>query len=184
MRKFIGVFAGALILSTTMFVGSAGASGTKNYKFTGQTSTDSGTCGVDWANDSFQRTFKVTKQQAQDGSYRVVEIYNKGTFTTIAAASPQSCEAGNSNTVDGVLSGKFSGTLTMKISGGTFDPVGAANCPGQCSTNTWIAAAFGGGATRADSDWAFEYSTKTGCARDWLNALTGNGGDIASTCAP
>jgi hypothetical protein len=182
MRKFIGVFAGALILTSSIFVASAGASGTKNYKYTGQTGGDSSTCGPDWANDSYTRTFKVLRQPAQDGSYRVTELF-KGTFLTIAGPSPMSCETGNSNTVAGNVSGKWQGSYSMKVSGGTYTG-GTVSCPGQCTTSAFVAAAFGGSATYTLQDWAFEYWTTSGCVKDWVNAITGNGGDIATTCAP
>ena len=43
-------------------------------------STDSGTCGVDWATDTFDRHFTVKTNQ--DGSIVVVEQFKNGSFLT------------------------------------------------------------------------------------------------------
>ena len=185
MRKFIGVLAGALLLSTTMFAGVAGAAGTKNYNGYAGSSGDSSTCGPDWANDTYTRNFQVVKQVNIDGSYRVVETFTKGTFITIQGPSPESCEAGTSNQVSANLKGHFSGSFVIKVSGGTFTAPAAVDCGVPCTTASFIAAAFGGAATYAVSDFAFEYTTRNlaACANDWTNAATGNGGDIATICA-
>ena len=135
MKKAIGVLASALILSTTLFAGVAGASGTKNYSYTGNHSGDSSTCGPDWANDTYTRTFKVVKQANIDGSYRVTETFTKGIFITIQGASPESCEAGDSNQISGNVHGHFSGSEVIKVSGGTFTTPDSVDCGGtECTT--------------------------------------------------
>src|SRR3981081_2401442 len=53
-------------------------------------STDSGTCGPDWANDTFDRFFTVT--QNSDGMYNLREDFRDGRFVTIAGVSPGACE--------------------------------------------------------------------------------------------
>lgn len=45
-------------------------------------SPDSGTCGNDWAIDTFDRFFKVHTTPNPDGTYNVVEDFKKGTFVT------------------------------------------------------------------------------------------------------
>jgi hypothetical protein len=185
MRKFVGVLAGALLL-TTMFAANAGAAGTKNYAYTGNHSGDSSTCGPDWANDTYTRTFKVVKQANIDGSYRVVETFTNGVFVTIQGPSPESCEAGTSNQVSANLKGRFGGSEVIKVSGGTFTAPATVDCGGvDCTTASFIAAAFGGAATYSVSDYEFEYTTRnpTACANDWVDAATGDGGDIATICA-
>jgi|SRR5207244_1427746 len=52
-------------------------------------SPDSGTCGNDWATDTFQRHFTVFNRA---GSIVVVEQFKEGTFTTFAGLSPGACE--------------------------------------------------------------------------------------------
>src|SRR5439155_7485091 len=59
---------------------------TQHYGPYNSTSTDSGTCGTDWANDTFDRHFTVRRNQ--DGSFLVVEQFKDGSFTTPAADSP------------------------------------------------------------------------------------------------
>lgn len=147
-------------------------------------SGDSSTCGPDWANDTYTRTFKVTKLQSIDGSYRVVENFSKGKFVTLQGPSPESCEAGNTNQVPTGLKGHFNGSEVLKVSGGTFDPNAPVTCGPECATADFATAAFGGAATYSVGDFAFEYTTgnATACANDWVNASTGNGGDIATIC--
>jgi hypothetical protein len=184
LRKCAGVVAGVVILSGTMFMTTAGATGTKNFKYTAQTSGDSSTCGPDWANDNFDREYKVTKQQNINGSYRVTVTYMKATFTTIAGPSPESCEAGDSNTVTAGVTGRFTGSEILNVTGGTFNAAPA--CATNCSTDAFVAAAFGPSATYTFADYFFEYGIhkNQGCGIDWVDAQTGDGGDIATTCAP
>jgi hypothetical protein len=64
-------------------------------------SSDSGTCGNDWAQDTFNRHFTVFQNKA-DSSIVVVEQFKGGSFTTGAAtgfpgtqASPGGCQLNN-----------------------------------------------------------------------------------------
>jgi hypothetical protein len=130
------------------------------------------------------RLYQVYPQQNIDGSYRVQENFNNGTFTTIAGPSPESCEAANNHTVLGGQNGTFKGQFIIKVSGGTFTPV--ATCASPCYTADFVTAHFGGSATYAVSDYWLKYqvSGNTFCQKIWVNSATGNSGDIANTCAP
>src|SRR5438094_2372129 len=60
--------------------------GTQHYGPYSSMSTDSGTCGNDWANDTFDRHFTVRKNP--DGTFLVVEQFKDGSFITPASDSP------------------------------------------------------------------------------------------------
>src|SRR5438874_544408 len=56
------------------------------------TSPDSGTCGNDWATDTFDRQFKVSTRPNADGTYTVNEEFKNGSFVTMAGPSPGACQ--------------------------------------------------------------------------------------------
>jgi hypothetical protein len=191
MRKIvIGLLTACL--AVVGFAGSANAvvgtaSGdTINYKYANSQSPDSSTCGPDWANDTVKRVYQVYPQQALDGTYRVVVQFKKGTFTTLQGVSPESCQAGDHNQLAAGITGSFHGTITMKVSGGTYSPSENVHCTANCLLSDFVTAAFGAGATWTGPDFYFKYTTTStlACAKQWINAGTGNGGDIASICAP
>jgi hypothetical protein len=185
-KKVIGILAVfVLVLGVATMAGAVKGGDTVNYTVTGSDPTDSGTCGPpDWANDFMTRFYQVYSQQNIDGSYRVQQNFQNGTFTTIAGPSPESCEAGNNHMVLGGQTGNFKGQFIIKVLGGTFTPV--ASCPSPCYTATFVAAHFGGAATFEVSDFWFKYRARgnTFCNKLWINAATGNSGDIANTCTP
>jgi hypothetical protein len=176
----------ALVTLLAVGVPAASAADTQNYTFIGQSGPDSSTCGGNWATDTFTRVFKVYPERNFDGSYRVVENFTKGHFVTIEGPSPESCQAGTSNTVSANLMGAFHGSEVIKVVGGTYSPTGAAAWNGTGGTAGFITAAFGVSATGQVSDFYFKYTTtnSTACRKKWINAATGNSGDIATHCAP
>jgi hypothetical protein len=165
---------------------SALAAESQTFTYAGQGGGDSGTCGPDWANDTYTRVFKVYSQRSVSGTYRVEEKFTNGHFTTLQGPSPESCEAVDHNQVSANVTGNFHGQEVIKVSNGTFSATGAAACGTTCTTAGFIAAAFGNGATYDVSDFYFYYHTgnKAACANTWTNAATGNGGDIATICQP
>ena len=106
---------------------------------------DHGSCGNTWAVDTEKRTFHVKRNR--DGSYRLTRT-DRGTFVTVAGPSPGACETKGKHgaTVLAGKTGKFSGYLRGRVTGGTFDP--NATCPADCGfTDVWIATFFGPSAT-------------------------------------
>src|SRR2546427_2595856 len=85
---------------------------TQHYGPYASGSTDSGTCGPDWANDMFDRHFTVF---SQDGTFSIVEQFKDGSFTTPASDSPPTnfstgvCEA--STIPQGTVSNGVTGNL-------------------------------------------------------------------------
>ena len=144
-------------------------------------SSDSGTCGNDWAQDTFKRHFTVS---VADGTWTVREDFKDGKFVTVAGRSPGGCETtGEHGTaVAAGIEGNFKGWLAGVVTGGTFDPDAA--CSDPCGGTKFVAAHFGGAATWNVVPFKFEYHAEQGhlAFRHWQNASAdqgGNRGDIA-----
>lgn len=144
-------------------------------------STDSGTCGNDWANDTFNRDFKVTQQA--DGSFVLTEYFRDGHFVTIDGISPGACQSGTDHgtLISGGVGGTFHGFIAGPVTGGTYNP--GATCPDPCNGATFVAAFFGAGAVWSTPDFYFQYEAEGGnlAFRRWTNASSGNVGDIATS---
>src|SRR6267378_56716 len=83
--------------------------GTQHYGPYSSSSPDSGTCGPDWATDTFDRHFTVMLNQ---GTYTVVEQFKNGSFVTISGPSPGTCDntdGSPAGTVDGGKTGSMQG---------------------------------------------------------------------------
>ena len=146
-------------------------------------SADSGTCGNDWANDTFKRFF--TAKRNADGSYTLREEFRNGKFVTVAGASPGACETSGTHgtTIRAGVRGEFSGFLAGRVTGGTFDPAGG--CPDPCSGSKFLSIHFGATATWDVSTYRFRYNADDEDGlhfTHWQNASAdqgGNRGDIA-----
>ena len=191
-RILLLAFAG--VLAASMFGAvSAGATGS-HAPLTGtfsdgpfaSTSPDSGTCGPNWAWDLFNRSF-VAQLPGSGGTFTVTESFKKGHFLTIAGDSPGKCESppsGFNSVVEGVT-GSFGGSFTITVSNGVFNSQGACerDTDGQCTTAGWIHGVFGDSSTYTIPQFSFTYTAKGQglVAHNWVNADTGNTGDIASS---
>ena len=152
----------------------------RNYgPFHAGTSPDSGTCGNDWATDTFNRYFRVSTTPNPNGTYTVSEEYRAGSFVTIAGSSPGACDSNGTpgGTVGAGITGKMSGTLTIIVTGGTYNA--EANPGPDSTTSSFISDVFGSGATIGTPVFSFGYSTPHNGS--WINANTGNSGDITGT---
>lgn len=184
MRKLISSLAlVALVLALLMVnldiaVASNGA--TQQYGPISSTSPDSGTCGNDWATDTFDRFYKVNTTTNPDGTYTVTEEFKNGTFVTNAGASPGSCQPGNTPALLGAgVTGKMQGTFTIIVTGGTFNPDATCTQVSCGTTAGFIATVFGSTATYDVPTFLFHYSA--GNNGEWKNASPdqgGNNGDI------
>lgn len=171
----IGATASLAIVALAAFAG-------RNYGPFHSGSTDSGTCGNDWANDTYDRYFHVDSTPNANGTYTVTEDFRNGSFVTIAGASPGSCGNGNGNLVNGGIQGHFQGTFTVIVSNGTYNP--NANTSGVQTTTDFVHAVFGAGATYDVPTFNFNYNA--GRNGEWKNASAdrgGNHGDIYSISA-
>jgi hypothetical protein len=185
MKKLAIMCAAACAATLGVGVATASAADTVNYSFAGQTSADSGTCGNDWANDTFTRVFKVYPEQNTDGSYRLVENFTKGKFVTVQGQSPEACGVvATEDTVSANVKGTMKGNESLKVVNGTYSASGAASWDGTGGTAGFVTAAFGASATGNVVDYWFKYHTPNAaaCANTWVNAATGDAGDIATVC--
>ena len=144
-------------------------------------SPDSGTCGPNWATDTFSREFDV---QQNGSSVVLTEFFKDGHFVTIEGPSPGACEGGTDHgqRVVAGIEGSFHGFLSGPVTGGTFNP--NATCPNPCTGSSFVPAFFGAGANwNITTDWSFTYEAQGGglLFRRWTNAGSGNIGDIATS---
>ena len=185
-KQLIGAVGAALLGAAILLPASAGAANTAHYGPIASTSPDSGTCGNDWATDTFDRHYKVSVTPNVDGTYNVTQQFKKGTFVTSAGASPGACEAsigpiGNGNTVGAGVTGKMHGSFQIVVTDGTFNA--SETCATGCDTTLgFIAKVFGPGASYDVPTFSFHYSA--GNNGEWKNASAdrgGNHGDITGS---
>lgn len=140
-----------------------------NYKVTND--TDSGLFG-NWATDNYSKSVKVWSQT--DGTFCAIVKY-QGQFVTTGPLSPQngvSLSAGVKGTLEGGYQANFDGTFTptLKTNG---------NLPSvdySVGGFDWVGAYFTGNTTFDQPYWAWNYHA--GNNGSWVNASTGNSGDI------
>lgn len=183
------VAAAMALLPTTAAANEAHGDGQGNHFGPySSTSPDSGTCGNDWANDTFKREF-FAHQTAAPGTWRVTEAYIDGHFVTVAGPSPGACEttSPHGHLIALGQKGNFGGFLSGTVTGATTYTPNGCNVAPDCSTTTLIIkAVFGPDAVYTVTSFFFLYID----ARDhlsnrlWVNAsddLGGNRGDIATS---
>jgi hypothetical protein len=108
------------------------------------TSVDNGSCGVPWANDTFDRDFKV--KDNGDGTFLVREEFKNGSFVTIGGVSPGACETDSNHgaTVLPGVTGTMHGVLEGTVTAATFDASGCTAVGADCSTTQgFLLAVFG-----------------------------------------
>ncbi len=159
--------------------GSPAAHGTLQFGPFASTSPDSGTCGNNWANDTFDRFFTVVTNQ--DGTSRVVEFFKDATFVTVAGASPGACENGpTGHLVTAGIQGRFQGYFLISVTGGSLNR--SAQCTvATCGTTAgFIATVFGAAATHDVTTFLFNYSSSDQqlISHHWKNASEDRGGNL------
>jgi len=180
---------------------SSSGTSTQHYGPYASGSTDSGTCGNDWANDLFNRHFTVF---SQNGAFSIVEQFKDGSFTTPASDSPTTnfspggCETSSTpqgtvnSGVTGSLHGYFVIPLPATETQTSFDPSCVAGSPSTpCTTSGFIDSHFtpcyfGGSGSCPVTTFFFHYAAggQGLIINEWKNASTdrgGNSGDIRST---
>jgi hypothetical protein len=150
-------------------------------------SPDSGTCGNNWANDTYKRAFDASTAANPDTTFTFTESFIAGRFVTVAGSSPGACDPNGipgGSIRDGVT-GTFNGNFIVVVSGGTFNPAATCSAANCSTTADFVATVYGSGATWNVTSFAFTYHANGPglLDRDWQNASTdqgGNLGDIAS----
>jgi hypothetical protein len=177
---------------------SSSGTSTQHYGPYASGSGDSGTCGPDWATDTFNRHFTVF-QNNNDGSLLVVEQFKDGSFVTIAGPSPGACDPANTpGTVAGGITGSLHGYFVIPLPSGamqtTNDPSCVAGSPSApCTTSGFLNSHFTGCASYPNPPCSvttfFFHYTAGGqglIVNEWKNASSdrgGNHGDIRSANA-
>ena len=156
-------------------------------------SPDSGTCGNDWATDTFNRHFTVF-QDRNDGSLLVVEQFKDGSFVTTSGFSPGACQTGPAaGTVAGGVTGSLHGYFVVPLPSGTFQSSFDSSCVAgspsiPCTTTGFINSHFSPSCypTTCHVTAFFFHYTAAGqglIINEWKNASSdrgGNHGDIRS----
>jgi hypothetical protein len=167
------------------------SSSTQQYGPFPSGSPDSGTCGNDWAEDTFDRYFKVTPRP--DGTFRVYEQFKNGSFVTNDGPSPGACDQ-TDGTGPGVVAadlvGKMHGYLDMVVTCLPLSgcPNTTACTPSTCDTTGGFLGTVFPGAIVETQAYFFHYSGYDGTNQalvehEWKNASCnrgGNHGDIAT----
>jgi hypothetical protein len=184
------------VFSNTDLATTVADPGTTHFGPFPSVTTDSGTCGVDWATDTMNRFFTVKLVSEGAGglnTYRVYEQFKDGSFVTFMAPSPGACDSSD-GTPPGVIrdgvTGSFHGYDLITVMSHTFNP--NATCDYPCvGTDVFLLSAFGpeGPASRNDTAFFDHYlAVDQGLVfHEWKNASCnrgGNHGDIASAAAP
>lgn len=175
----------SLALATPLALG--GANRTQHYGPYASDSPDSGTCGPDWANDTFDRHFTV---RPEAGGFTVVQQFKRGAFETIRGVSPGSCDDGPPATVDPGIVGNMHGYFVITVTGTQIstDPSCVAGSPSTpCTTFGFMSTHFGSAYTIGTFYFHFTSSDQTLIERVWKNASDdrgGNHGDIKNTDVP
>lgn len=166
---------------------------TQHYGPYPSTSLDSGTCGNDWATDTFDRHFTVKRNP--DGTFLVVQQFKTGSFITMAGPSPGSCDPNDGSPPGMVLSGvngSMHGYFIIPLPAGTMqtsmDPSCVAGDPtAACTTTGFIDSHFTPcyQVTCPVTTFFFHYSAgdQMLVEHEWKNASAdrgGNHGDIRS----
>src|SRR5258708_16645505 len=102
----------------TAVLGGTDPQGPQRYGPFASGSPDSGTCGNDWAQDTFDRWFTV--RQSGPASSTVVEQFKNGAFATNAGTSPGACDSSDGTppgTLVSGLTGTMHGYLIISVSG-------------------------------------------------------------------
>jgi hypothetical protein len=176
-------------------IGGGSGNGTQHYGPYASGSPDSGTCGNDWATDTFDRHFTVRSNH--DGTYTVVQQFKNGSFVTNAGMSPGSCDFADGSPPGTVVSGKV-GSMHgyFIISTGPFDqssmdPSCVAGSPtAPCTTAGFINSHFDGCTYPSPPCQVTTYFDHYSAGdqdlveHEWKNASDdrgGNHGDIRST---
>jgi hypothetical protein len=190
-RIFGGMLVGVLVIAGTLVAAGTGASADQSSRHYGpfdSASPDSGTCGNNWANDTFKRHFDAATTPNADTTYTVVESFIAGRFVTVAGPSPNACDPSGTpgSTIRDGVTGNFSGSFTVVVAGGIYNP--NAECSESTCGNTadFVSTVYGPTATSNVTTFDLTYHGNGPglIQRAWTNASAdqgGNSGDIRSS---
>jgi hypothetical protein len=184
MKRWLSLAVSILALAATPATVTAGQDSV-HFGPINSGSGDSGTCGPDWANDTYMRVFDAATTRT-GATYTVTETFIAGRFVTVAGPSPDACDPTGTpgSTIAAGVTGSFNGNFLIVVSNGTFDP--NATCDSGCGTTAaFVATVYGTAATYDITSFGFTYHANGPdlLQREWHNASAdqgGNSGDIRS----
>jgi hypothetical protein len=186
MKRWLFVTAAVLSLAALPATASA-AQSSVHYGPINSGSSDSGTCGNDWANDTYKRLFDAGTMQNSDLTYDVTESFIAGRFVTVAGPSPDACDPSGTadTTISAGVTGSFHGNFVIVVTGGTYNPDATCDASSCGTTADFVATVYGGSATYDVTSFGFTYHANGPglSSREWRNASAdqgGNGGDISN----
>jgi hypothetical protein len=186
MKRCLSLIVSILALAATPMVVSA-AQDSVHYGPISSGTPDSGTCGNNWANDTYMRVFDAATSQNTDGTYNATETFISARFVTVAGPSPDACDPTGvtGSTIAAGVTGTFTGNFMIVVSHGTFNPT--ATCDTGCDTTQgFVTTVYGAAATYDIPSFGFAYHANGPglIQREWHNASAdqgGNSGDIRSS---
>jgi hypothetical protein len=182
---------------STMSLSPVDPSGTPTQHYGPYTSgsPDSGSCGTDWAEDTFDRDFTV---RTSNGSTTVVQQFKNGSFVTNEGTSPGSCDtsdgygpgtlnAGHTGSMHGYII--ISGSLVQTSQSPYCDAVAMSNvdCTTTTFVNTHFVACYPFTCTVSTFFDHYAAGDQGLAVHEWKNASCdrgGNHGDIADVVLP
>jgi hypothetical protein len=174
----------SLVLATPLALGASNH--TEHYGPFASGSTDSSTCGNDWADDTFDRHFTV---RANGTGFTIVEQFKRGSFVTFAGNSPGACDESDGTppgTVEAGITGNMHGYLVITLMGAqtSHDSSCIAGMPAApCTGGGFIASHFTGPFTIGTFFFHYSAGDQGLVVHEWKNASADRGcnhGDIAS----
>jgi hypothetical protein len=183
----------SLLLAPSVAAAASSQSPTQHFGPYPSTSPDSGTCGNDWAMDTFDRHFTIHKGT-------VIEQFKNGSFVTNAGFSPGACQPTPppAGTVAGGVTGGMHGYFVIPIPAGVTQTSNSPFCNAVamtnagCTTTTFMNTHFTPAcypAVCSVTTFFFHYSAGDQglIQHEWKNASAdrgGNRGDIRSANLP
>jgi hypothetical protein len=187
----------SLLLAPPVAAAASSQSPTQHYGPYPSTSPDSGTCGNDWATDTFDRHFTIHQEQ---GSIEVIEQFKNGSFVTATGFSPGACQPTPppAGTVAGGVTGGLHGYFIIPVPAGVTQTSTSPFCDAvrmtdaNCTTTTFMNTHFTPACYPAVcpvTTFFFHYSASDQglIQHEWKNASAdrgGNSGDIRSANLP
>jgi hypothetical protein len=181
------------VMDLTTLLDPAGTGHTQHYGPYTSGSPDSGTCGNEWAQDTFDRDFVVRPNG--DGSYTIVEQFKNGSFVTNPGFSPAACDVTYTNHGAMIVAGKTGSmhgyfivsNVGMQTSTSAFcdaDLMTNANCTTAKFINSHFTMCYPATCTVTTFFDHYAAGDQGLLYHEWKNASPdrgGNGGDIASS---
>jgi hypothetical protein len=183
----------SLLLATPATPVAPAGTPTQHYGPYTTDSPDSGTCGNDWATDTFDRHFTVKTNS--DGTFTVVEQFKNGSFVTMDGPSPGACEnVPPGGMVDPDKTGSMHGYFIIPLPPTTTqipssdDSCVSGNPTAPCTTagfiNSHFTACYPVGCPVTTFFFHYSAGDQGLLEHEWKNASDdrgGNHGDIRST---